>query len=415
MAKKLTQISVDNAKPRLVGGEPMRIEIPDGGCAGLYLVVQPTGAKSWAVRFRAGGHPKKLTLGTVPAVMLADARAQAAAALKKVAQGTDPTAEKQLAREVREASRAQLVTDTIETQVALFIERYAKRQNRSWKQAQRTFDKNVVPNWRGRTVHDISKRDVIDLVEEIAGRRPVLANRTLSQIKTFFNWLVARDALKVNPCLGVVPPGKETPRERVLDESEVRALWLACDDLDASSVGGPYGAIAKLLLLTGQRRSEVACAPWSDFDVGNRLWLLPGERTKNGKPHTVPLSRQALSIIAAIPRIDGSPFLFDIPRGFGSYTTAKRRIDDRMPPIKRWTFHDLRRTCATGMADIGIAPHIVEAVLNHISGHKAGVAGIYNRAVYAVEKADALQRWADHVEQIVTRKPAKVIKLRGRA
>jgi integrase len=408
MAKKLTPISIASVRPR-----QGRAEIPDGGCAGLYLVVQPSGVKSFAVRYRFHGQPRKLTLGTVRALSLADARAKAAAALRKLGQDIDPAIEKRRDRETTEAAQRKAAADTIEAQVALFIERYAKRQNRSWKQAQRTFDRVVLPEWRGRTIHDIAKRDVINLAEAIAQDRPILANRTLSHVRKLFNWLVARDVLKANPCLGVVPPGKEVRRDRVLDNSEIMSLWTACDDLDASGVGEAFGAIAKLLLLSGQRRSEVAYLPWSEIDAGKRMWSLPGERTKNGKPHNVPLSRQALAILDKVPCIAGSPFVFAIPRGFGSYTTAKRRVDERMPPTKHWTFHDLRRTCATGMADIGIPPHIIEAVLNHVSGHKSGVAGIYNRAVYAAEKADAMQRWADHVERIVTGKPAGVVALRS--
>jgi hypothetical protein len=250
MAKKLTSIAIDKAKPRTVNGRLIRAEIPDAGCAGLYLIVQPSGAKSWAARFRVDGVPKKLTLGTVSALTLADARAMAAAALKKVGQGFDPTIEKRRDRETGEAARAKLAADTVENLAEQFIEKYAKRQNRSWKQAERTFDKVVLPEWTGRTIHDIAKCDVIDLVEAIAQDRPILANRTLSYVRKFFNWLVARDALKVNPCLGVVPPGKEVPRERVLDDKEIKSLWVACDDLDAPSVGVPFGAIAKLLLLT---------------------------------------------------------------------------------------------------------------------------------------------------------------------
>jgi integrase len=404
MAKKLTPISIANVMP-----QQGRTEIPDGGCAGLYLVVQPSGVKSFAVRYRFHGRPRKLTLGTVRTLSLADARAKAAAALRKLGQDIDPATEKRRDQETSGAAQRKAAVDTIEAQVTLFIERYAKQQNRSWRQAHRILERLVLPEWRGRSIHDITKRNVIELAESIAQDRPVLANRTLSHVRTFFNWLVARDALKTNPCTGVVPPGKETRRERVLDDSEIRALWAACN-----GVGTPFGVIAKLLLLTGQRRSEVACMPWSELDLGKAMWSLPGDRTKNGKPHTVPLSRQVVGIIEAISCVPSAPLVFGIQNSFGGqYSVAKRRIDERMPPIGHWTLHDLRRTCATGMADIGIPPHIIEAVLNHISGHKAGVAGVYNLAVYATEKADALQRWADHIEQIVTGKPAKVIALRA--
>jgi integrase len=157
----------------------------------------------------------------------------------------------------------------------------------------------------------------------------------------------------------------------------------------------------RLLLLTGQRREEVGAMRWSELDLDRGSWQLPGTRTKNGLPHEVPLHRQAVEILRAVNR-DDRECVFGYPtRGFVQWDASKRRLDQQCP-VTGWTVHDLRRTCVTGMAEIGIAPHIVEAVVNHISGHKGGVAGIYNRAKYSGEKRAALQRWADHVEQIVT-------------
>jgi integrase len=277
----------------------------------------------------------------------------------------------------------------------------------------------VLPAWKGRTVHDITKRDVIDLIEGIEQDRPVLANRVLAAVRKWFNWLAARDVIKASPCAGVVPPAKETARDRRLTDGEIKVLWAACGKGESDGGGGigePFGSFVRLLLLTGQRRGEVAGMRRSELDLDKRLWVIPAGRSKNKRPHAVPLARQAVAIIEGIKRIEKSDYVFTTTgnTGLGGFSRAKERLDQRMKPTTAWSFHDLRRSAATGMADIGIPPHIVEAVLNHISGARAGVAGIYNRAAYVAEKADALQRWADHVDELITGKPgAKVISMRS--
>jgi integrase len=436
-----------NAKPaRDEAGELMRTELPDRGCKGLYLVIQPGGAKSWAVRYRYQGRPRKLTLGPVasetgeaePAdhpeidrpLSLAAARLLAAGALREVEKGIDPAKTKQIAVKAGAETAAAKAADTVDNLKTLFIERYAKRQNRSWEQTEWIFDKLVLPAWKGRTVHDITKRDVIDLVESIEQDRPILANRTLAAVRKWFNWLAARDVIKASPCAGVAPPAKETARDRRFTDDEIKTMWAACGKSEPDGGGGigePFGSFVRLLLLTGQRRSEVAGMRWSEIDAAKRMWTIPGERTKNKLVHLVPLPDQVLSIIGGVTRIAESDFVFTTTgtSGLGGFSRAKSRLDERMTKpraeepadhevkpakLKPWTFHDLRRTTATGMADIGIAPHIVEAVLNHVSGHRAGVAGIYNRAQYLPEKARAMQLWADHIDHLVSKKPgAKVI------
>jgi Arm DNA-binding domain/Phage integrase family len=321
-----TALAVANAKPaRNDAGELTRAELPDRGCKGLYLVIQPGGAKSWAVRYRYKGKPRKLTLGPAlvlergepeprddPAIdgvlTLAAARMRASDALRKVGQGTDPAGQKQQEKAGTEAVQAKLAGDTVENLKAQFIERFAKRQNRSWKQTEWIFDRLVLPAWKGRMVHDITKRDVIDLIEAIEQDRPVLANRVLAAVRKWFNWLAARDVVNASPCAGVVPPAKEKARDRHLTDGEIKALWAACGkgEPEGSGIGEPFGSFVRLLLLTGQRRSEVAGMRWSEIDEGDRLWTLPGERTKNGRPHVVPLSTQAMSIIEAVRPIAGS-------------------------------------------------------------------------------------------------------------
>jgi integrase len=435
MAKSLTAKAVENAKP----GTGRR-EIPDGGCKGLYLVVQPSGAKSWAARYRFAGEPRKLTLGpalVLPAgeaepaspvidnvLTLADARVLAAGALKKVKQGIDPAKEKRSEIEAGKETAAIRAEDTVENLAAQFIERYCKvKGNRTWARTKAYFDKEVLPRWRGKTVHEITQDDVEYLIDAIAEHRPIAANRVLAAVRKWFGWMggkykggkkaVLKSRLRTAPCIGIEAPGEEQKRDRVLTDGEIKALWNACEkgEPDGGGIGDPFGSFTKMLLLTGQRRAEVAGMRWSEIDKDKGVWTIPAARTKNKLVHLVPLSTQAMAIIEAIKPIAGD-FVFTTTgdSSIGGFSRAKERIDKKMKAAEAWTLHDLRRSAATGMGNIGVQPHIVEAVLNHISGHRSGVAGTYNRAAYAAEKADALQRWADHVDEFV--KPAEVIPIR---
>ncbi len=182
----------------------------------------------------------------------------------------------------------------------------------------------------------------------------------------------------------------------MLTDAEIAAFWRACDE-----VGEPWHAIFKLLLLSGCRLNEIARLEWSE--VGDDAITLPGSRTKNGKPHIVPLSGLARSILDRVPRIAGCMYVFSTNgrRPPSGSSRAKLKLDDHMQPTSPWRLHDLRRTAVTGMAEIGILPHVVEAVVNHVSGSKGGIAGVYNRHNYPAEKRDALERWALHVAGIV--------------
>ena len=405
MAKALTAKSIENIKPGAT-----RKEIPDGGCRRLYLIVQPTGRKAWAVRYRFQGAPKKLTLDNISS--LAEARKAATAALQELERGGDPAALKFDARAAAEAAAAARKRDTVEALANEFIEQYAKRKTRrnSWKQTEHVFHKIVLPAWRGRTVHDLERRDIRELVEHIAVDRPVMANRTLAHLSKFFNWLLERDVIKASPCAGIKPPAKEQARDRVLDDDEIKALWAACD-----AVGGAAGAAVKLMLLTGQRCGEIV--GMRRGEISGDVWTLLPERTKNKQRHEVPLSAQALAIIGAIPAFDAD-YLFTSShtRKLGNMAPAKVALDTHMKPAQPWVLHDLRRTCASGMARLGIQLPVIEKVLNHKSGTFKGVVGVYQRYEFAAEKRDALQRWANHVEGLVSGKPAedKVVTLGAR-
>jgi integrase len=393
---KLTTKFIENVKPA-----DSRREIPDSGCRGLFLIVQPTGRKAWAVRYRFEGKTRKLTLDA--GLSLAAARQAATAALRELEQGRDPAALKFEAQAAAETAAADRKRDTIEHLARLFIEQHAKRKTRknSWRQTEHVFDNIVLPAWRGRVVHDIARRDIRELVENVAVDRPIMANRALGHISKFFNWLLERDIIAASPCAGIKPPAKENARERMLSDVEIKALWHACD-----GIGGAAGPAVKLMLLTGQRCGEVVGMKRSE--ISGDVWTLPPERTKNKMRHEVPLSAQALAIIDAIPAID-EDFVFttSVTKRLGNMSRAKTLLDAQMKPKQPWVLHDLRRTAASGMAALGIRLPTIEKCLNHQSGSFRGIVRVYQRHEYAAEKRDALTRWGNHVEQLVSGKPAE--------
>jgi integrase len=401
---RLTIRSVEAMKPRSV-----RQEIPDSFLPGLYLVVQPSGAKGWAVRYRHQGVPRKLTLsGSYPALGLKDARELGAKALRAVAEGRDPGREKILTR----AAKA----DGVERVVDEFLERHARRSNRprTAQETERLLRQHVLPRWRGRMVHDITRRDVLDILDRVVdGGAPIAANRVFAAVRKFFNWCAARDILAASPCAGVKPPTAERARDRVLSDDELRLVWVAADKL-----GGTFGPLVKLLTLTGQRRDEVARMRHDELDLDACLWTLPPARVKNNQPHEVPLSTAALAVLERVPRVAGSPFV--LTNGGASpasgYSKGKRRLDALLPAdMPVWRLHDLRRTCASGMARLGINLPVIEKVLNHSSGSFAGIVGVYQKHSFADEKRQALEAWGDFVAALVEGKPAsKVVRLRGK-
>jgi integrase len=265
-----------------------------------------------------------------------------------------------------------------------------------------------LPRWRGRLISTITKRDIIETIDRVADNgSPTAANRVLAAIKTFLNWCVARDILAVSPCQGIKPPTPEKSRDRVLDDAELVRVWKA-----AGKIGYPFGAMVRLLIATGQRRDEVAQIQWQEIDFDKRLWTLARERTKNDTAHEVPINDIVLDILNTIPRHDG--YVFSTNGGStpsSNYSQNKRRLDSLLPGLPDWRLHDLRRTCATGLAKLGVPVHVTEALLNHKSGKISGIAAVYNRHDYKNEKIQALDAWGRHLDVLVTGKPAKVVRL----
>jgi integrase len=403
MTAKLTPITVANAKPRQRAGAPIRTEIHDRGCPGLFLIVQPSGAKSWALRYRVAGKSRKLTIGgaEITELSLAAARTAASQAKEQIVAGHDPAAEKHSARKP--------ATDAIDHWVAEFIERHVRAKTRKNSQAltEHIFRNVVLSAWSGRPLQSIERRDVIDLVEDVARERPVLANRTLAALSKFFAWLKARDIIKTKteaPTKGVERPYKEKRRERVLDDEELRQLWIVAGDPEL----GLGGTFLRLLLLTGARRDEISAMPWSELDIDKRLWKLPAERAKNDRANVTPLSDTAWRILDALPR-NGDYVLGTGASHFMCYNRLKRKLGARLNFAEPWTFHDLRRSVASGLQRIGTHVEVIEAILNHRSNTFRGIVGVYQLHDYMSEKAVALAKWAEHLERLAGEEPAKVL------
>jgi integrase len=406
----LTASSVEAMKPAAA-----RREVPDALLPGLYFIVQTSGAKSWAVRYRANGRPKKHTIGSYPKIKLGDARELARAALRSAAEGNDPAAAKVEARRLAETGldRADLVGVVFEE----FDKRHlSKLRPSTAKEIRRLFERRILPKWRKRRMSEVSKRDVLAILDSmVASGAPISANRCLAAMTNFFNWSVARDILPIAPTHGVKKPTVQRSRSRVLTDDELRLAWLA-----AADIGWPFGQIVRLLILTGARREEVAAMPESELDISRQLWTLAANRAKNHLEHEVHLSSRALAVLRTSPRVrNRRGFVFSTngqtaPSGFSrakeridaamlkrAKAEAKARGDDpakvKIPP---WTFHDLRRTMASGMARLGIALPVIERCLNHVSGTFSGVVGIYQRHSFSDEQRAAFDVWSRHVRSL---------------
>jgi integrase len=372
-------------------GEKRR-EIADAHLPGLYLVVQPSpsGAKSWAVRYRHGGRTRKYTLGAYPAIDLKIARELGAKALRAAAENRDPA---------QEAKAAQ--KDSIEAIVDEFLA-HSRRTNRprTTREYERLLRVNVLPRWRGRLVYSITRRDVRDLLEHLIEQRTGnVANRTLAPLHIMMNWAVEHDIIAASPCQGIKKPAVEIPRDRVLTGAELRDVWIAAD-----AVNHRFGSVVKLLILTAQRLGEVMRMEWDELDLNTGIWTLPAIRAKNNKQHFIPLPGPALDILRSVPRIDGCPYVFSAKGTLplNNPSNLKPIIDARLPKnMPHWTLHDLRRTGASGMAKIGISIPVIEKVLNHTSGTFRGIVGVYQRHDFADEKRAALDAWARFVIGLV--------------
>jgi integrase len=292
------------------------------------------------------------------------------------------------------------------------VERYLKKQQaalkpRTYVELDRHLRRDCAPLARLRLT-EIDRRTIaLRLAEVETASGPIARNRVRSSLSAFFNWAVREGLLDANPVAGTARADERGSRDRVLTQAELAELWAALPQ-------GDFGEIVRLLILTGQRREEIGGLRWSEVELDRGLIVLPPVRTKNLRQHEMPLSTQARAIIERQPKRKGRDYIFGIGEaGFSGWSKSKERLDQallakrkaadrRAKPLPSWRLHDLRRTCATQMAELGVLPHVVEQALNHVSGAKAGVAGVYNRSKMTDAVRDALQRWGDALDQITS-------------
>ncbi len=390
-AKKLTDLMIEKSPFPATG----RTEVWDTLLPGFGLRVGAR-TKSFVLLYRFKSEKRRLTLGQYPSCKLSDAREAARAILRNVVDGIDPEATQ---NQAPAAETSPIVRDAL----ARFITRKVQPNRRDWREIQRMLRRDFERRFGDLAVASVTQRDINDLVGDVVDRGAgVQANRLLANLKLFFAWCAEQQYVQASPAAAISKPRRERPRERVLSTAELARIWRAAD-----AQGYPFGPIVKLLILTAQRRDEVAEMRWSEVDLDGALWSLPAARTKSAAAHQIHLSAAAVAVLKALP--GGGALLFtktnETPTS--GWSGAKHRLDRRLmapgpeigppAPIAHWTLHDLRRSAATGMAELGVAPHVVDKILNHVQGTIRGVAAIYNRHPYGAERRDALDLWAKHV------------------
>jgi integrase len=390
-----------------------RKEVFDTVKTGLCFRVTSTGARSWSVLYRFNGELRRDTLGPYPKIGLAKARQMAGETIETVGAGIDPRQVKAAA----EAEEAERKADTVDVVAERFIARYASQKR--WGELERVLRRDVMPEWGKRPVAEITRKDIIELLDTIAERAPVQANRTLTVLQIFFGWCLDR-YIGADPSAKIKKPTAETTRERVLTDDELRAFWAGCDRL-----GWPFGPLFQLLALTTCRRSEIAELALSEINKPEKLIELSGARYKTGRPHVVPLTDMALRIIEGLPEVgtkSGLVFTTNDETPVSGLSKAKRNLDKHMLEelqryarergeypkkikLPNWTPHDLRRTARSNFSKLGILPDIGERVLGHVVG---GIRGVYDRYLFLPEKRAALDRWAAYLMALVNPTPNKV-------
>lgn len=396
---KFTDKKIQNLKPRA-----QRYEEWEGN--GFGVRVTPRGVKSFVYLYRFDGKPRRLTLGTYPSMTLADAHKAHAEAVKKREQGIDPGAA--TAADRREERKAPTIAGLVEE----YLEKWAKVRKRSWREDERILKKDVLPEWGHRKAREITRRDVIRLLDDIVDRGAgIMANRTLAAIRKMFNFAVSRDIVAVSPCLSVRAPAPEQRRDRVLTTDEICDLWHALKGAKMMAEGTKLAL--KLQLVTAQRKAEIVTARWDeiDFNDGGGWWTIPIEKAKNKMAHRVPLSPLALELLQAAKNLAGdSPWVFPSPQTDRHITPEAVDHALRRPGLETLGFtfvpHDLRRTVASHMTGMGIPRLVVSKILNHV---ERGITAVYDRHSYDKEKRQALEAWAHRLKSIIEETEFNVI------
>jgi integrase len=362
----------------------------------LALRVRADGSRTWCFYYRFAGKQRRLTIGTASndpsGWTLAKARSRARELRVGLDSGMDPAAEKK--RKEAEAAQSDLAVSAV-------VDDYLEARQKDMRpRSHDELARHLKQHWKPLhklTLAAVSRQVIAAHLRTIAkDSGPVAANRARSALSAMFAWTIGEGLCDSNPVIGTNKAGEEKPRERVLGDAELAAVWKAAPDND-------YGRIVKLLMLSGQRRDEIGSLRWSEIDFEARTIKLDGARTKNGRTHLIPLSDNALGILQGVTQVDEREFVFGQGQGgYAGWSKAKAALDLACG-VQGWTLHDLRRTAATRMAETGVLPHVIEAVLNHVSGHKSGVAGIYNRSTYETEKRAALDTLASYIATVIAK------------
>jgi integrase len=401
-----------------------RYEVPAGSPKGLYLVVHRTGAKSWAFRYRYGGRTWKLTYGNYPAISLAAARADAEAAVEDLDKGINPARTKANEDAVKEAEEQAEVMrqESVSAVAEEFIKRALTEKEKRLGNAEGIIRREIIKPWKHRGIADIRKPDVLTALDSIVDRGAnVMACRARGMMLRFFDWSKKRGYIDVSPMIDVEKPAPDNKdRDRTLTPEELVEVWNA-----ANGLGYPNGLFIRFLILTGQRRGEVATMQWKHVHLDRAVWTIPGEFTKNGRKHTVPLSSLALEMLKHLPRFTKGDYVWTTTSGdkpINGFSKQKETIDEAIKAkrlesgitddMDAWVVHDLRRTAVTLMAkDCKVLPHVLTRVINHISethrDESKVLRKVYDQYGYFDEKRAALQSWAEHVASLTEEKPIK--------
>jgi integrase len=416
MSERITKRNVDAYRPLAKDRF-----IFDAEVKGFGLKVTPAGRKVFFLQYRMGGRKsvtKRYTIAEHGDLTADQARAEAIKLRGQIRMGIDPQEEKKVRAVPPPEARG--FAETADDYLRHVVKTLRPGSAKEWT---RIIERDVKPAWGDRTIESIARRDVRELIDGIAKRgAEVQANRTLARLKTLFNWAVEQDIIPSSPAASLKPVAKEVERDRFLSDDEIRWFWLACDRL-----GWPFGPLFKLLLLTAQRRDEVGTLEWSHLSADGATWTMPREKSKNDRAHEVQLSTLVRILLQSLPRLsDTFVFTTNGVRPASGFSRAKATLDRLMeaqrreelglaedaPAIPGWILHDLRRTAATGMARLNIAPHVVDKILNHTSGSIRGVAAIYNRHSYLEERRAALEAWANRLDALPAVRPPNVVPLR---
>lgn len=410
MSKKFTKFKLDALKPK----DKRYILFEDGG-KGFGIRVEPSGRRTFFFEYRFDGKNRMFTIGPYPKASLTQARAMAAKLKEQVESGTDPGAEK---REILWADKTAFTVKDLSDE---YLEKWAKtrKTEKSYKEDMRILQKDVTPAWGRRKAKDITRRDVVLLLDQIVDRgSPVAANRTLAVIRRMFNFSVERDILGASPCVRIPAPTKEKSRERVLSEDEIKSLWTGLEKDSAVPMVPAMKLAIKFMLVSAQRKGEALNAEWSEFDLDAGWWELPGEKTKNKKAHRVPLSPIALEILSEAKQASKkSKWVFPSPFGpktrtpglhplTGSAVDHAVRRSLKTFELEHFTPHDLRRTAASLITGIGIPRLTVKKILNHADSE---ITGIYDRHTYDSEKKQAMLAWDGKLRSIIKGEKAKIL------